>query len=432
MMKQPPAVSRLMVSLDIEGETRKLGELAWSRQERRAYFQYAGEFLENALMVSPFHLPIRSGLQEAKHEPFNGLHGLFNDSLPDAWGRMLVDKKLSRLGINFSQLTPLDRLAAVGTTGMGALIYEPAIESEAEELKVADLDWFAQEVEKVIQEVPATDIEALQAAQGGSAGAKPKIVVGLSQDQNTVILDHGGGLPDGFESWLVKFPSKDDPAEIGVEEHAYALMAHDAGIEMSETKVISTEQGNKLFATKRFDRNEQGKVHMHTASGLLYASHAYSSIGYRELLKLTGMMTKNQEAVQAMYKRMVFNVLAKNLDDHTKNHAFLMDKTGKWSVSPAYDLTYSIGPAEHSLSIDGHGRDIKDKHMLAIAKGASLSSAGASHDIEQIRSVINDWPRYAEQAGLSQKRTQELDHQLNGVRGRQPAPSTPSSGPGRG
>ncbi len=415
-MKRPPAVTRLSVSLDIEGEMRRVGELAWCHQKRRAYFQFAGEFIDKPLLVSPFHLPVRSGLLEANPESFHGLHGLFNDSLPDVWGQRLLGNKLRRVGINFAQLTPLDRLAIVGKAGPGALVYEPAIECEAEKLKVADLDWFAKEVGNVIHEVSASDIEALLNAQGGLAGTRPKIAVGISQDQNTVILDFGYGLPIGFEPWLVKFPGKYDPVEIGVEEYAYALMAHDAGVEMTETRVISTELGNKLFATKRFDRCEQGRLHMHTASGLLCVDHAYSSMGYKELLQLTGMMTKDQQAVHAMFKRMVFNVLAKNRDDHAKNHAFLMDKAGNWRSSPAYDLTYSIGPGEHSLSIAGYGRDITDEHMLAIAKGASISFARAADDIDHVRSVINDWPLYAEHAGLSQKRTQEIDRQLNGVR----------------
>jgi len=315
-------IQKMSVVLDLEGSERNLGTLAWSGRERRAYFEYATEFLAAPLLISPFHMRTSLGLIAAPRDPFDGLHGLFNDSLPDGWGRLLLDRRLQKAGIDYHLLTPLDRLSAVGKTGMGALAYVPELPDNQKRLaEHTDLDWFVEQVGLVQAEMDIADIDTLQGAQGGSAGARPKIMIGFNQAENTFVLDYGRDMEPGSEQWMVKARSAADPAEIGVEEKAYALMAHAAGLEMADTRILETKSGNRLFATKRFDRTPAGRLHMHTASGILNASHREVSLNYEQLHKLTLMMTRDSSEVLRMFRNMVFNVYARNRDDHAKNHA---------------------------------------------------------------------------------------------------------------
>lgn len=415
-MKFKP-IQQMSVYLELEGNERKLGTLAWSGRERRAYFEYAAEFLAAPLLISPFHMMASTGLIAAPRDPFDGLHGLFNDSLPDGWGRLLLDRRLQRAGIDYTRLTPIDRLSAVGRTGMGALSYVPELPDDQKQQSVTDLDWFADQVELVQTEMDVADIDSLQGAQGGSAGARPKIMIGFNKAENTCVLDYGQPLDPGFERWMVKAPSPDDPREIGAEEKAYALMAVAAGLTMAETRLLETRKGRRLFATKRFDRTPAGRLHMHTASGLLNASHREATLNYEQLHKLTHMMTRDAAEVLKMFRTMVFNVFARNRDDHAKNHAFLMDGNGRWSLAPAYDLTFSSGPGgEHSTAIVGEGRNPGVSHLLAVSRGASISDQDAREVIEQIRAAVDRWPQFAEEVQLSRSRTAELDKFLNGNR----------------
>ncbi|MBY5413156.1 type II toxin-antitoxin system HipA family toxin [Rhizobium leguminosarum] len=408
-------IRKMSVVLDLMGSERNLGTLAWSRDERRAYFEYSREFLAAPLPVSPFNVKPDPGLIAAPRDPFDGLHGLFNDSLPDGWGRLLLDRRLQKAGIDYHLLTPLDRLSAVGKTGMGALSYIPELaDDEKKPAGDIDWDWFIEQVDLVQTEMDIADIDTLQGAQGGSAGARPKIMIGFNKAQNTFALDYGQDMEPSFDRWMVKARGVDDPIDIGVEEQAYALMARAAGLEMAETRIFATSKGGRLFATKRFDRTSIGRLHMHTASGILNASHRQASLNYGQLHKLTLMMTRDSSEVLRMFRRMVFNVYARNRDDHAKNHAFLMNADGRWTLSPAYDLTFSSGPGgEHSVDIAGEGRNPDMKHLLTVSRQASISDQDARDVIDQVRTAIEGWRQFAEKAGLSKSRTTELDRILN-------------------
>jgi serine/threonine-protein kinase HipA len=413
-MRFRPA-TKMKVILDLEGNERELGTLAWSAREALAYFEYSAEFIARPLLISPYNLYVKSGLIPAKRTPFQGLHGLFNDSLPDGWGKMLLDRRLTAAGIDKSTLTPLDRLSAVGTTGMGALAYIPEFLGEARGSH--DLDWFVEQVELVQNEMATAEIDALQGAQGGSAGARPKIMIGFNPEQNTFVIDYGHKLGIGFEHWMVKGPSIHDHKEIGVEEYAYALMAKFAGLKMAEAQILKTQKGNQLFATRRFDRTPKGRVHMQTASGLIQADHTLASIDYGDLHKITGAITRDSRQVLRMFGHMVFNVCARNRDDHAKNHAFLMGLDGQWELSPAYDLTFSLGPGgEHSAAIAGEGRNPGKQHLIEVARVASIAESDALEVVERVRSAVDQWPRFADEAGLSKARTSEIDQVLNGRR----------------
>ena len=412
-------VERLRVDLDLEGARRTVGTLAWSLPNRTAFFQYDPAFLAAPLPLSPFKLPADARVLPG-HPVFEGLHGLFSDSLPDGWGRKLLDRRLSSAGYDARRLTPLDRLAFVGERGMGALRYIPENpDGETQDVR-ADLDFLSDEARRIENDEPQADISKLVGAQGGSGGARPKIVVGLEPATGKLLLDCGQELPRGYERWLVKFRSMDDPREIGAEEYAYARMAQAAGVGMAETRLLRTGK-DVYFAVKRFDRSAAGRHHVHTAAGLVDADFRVpGAIDYEALLKMTWALTKNAAHVEQMFRRMVFNVLAHNRDDHARNHAFLMNGAGEWSPTPAYDLTFSNGPAgEHNLAVAGEGRNPGRAHILQAARETSMGAARASAILEEVQGAIALWPSFADEAGLSRRRSEEINGVLNG---RKPAP----------
>jgi len=415
--RPPLQVERLSVILDIDGATRTLGTLAWKRDERRAYFEYHRDFLAAPLPVSPLRLRVGAGVKAAPYEPFDGLHGLFSDSLPDGWGRKLLDRRLQKAGLPHLSLTALDRLAYVGGGGMGALRYLPEKMFGQRGAEQIDLDWVADQAELVQRELAEGDVDLLFAVQGGSGGVRPKAMIGLNPATESVVADAGHGVPAAFDPWIVKFRSIEDPAEIGAEEYAYSLMARAAGITLSETRLIETSKGGRYFATRRFDRTPQGRVHVHTASGLLDASHKVPAIGYDELLTLTMALTRDVRHVREMFRRMAFNVLAHNRDDHSRNHAFMMDAAGTWRPAPAYDLTFSLGAGgEHNLAVAGEGRNPGLPDILRVAAKAGVGRADAERIYAEVRDVVQHWGEFADRASLSARRTTELDQVLNGSR----------------
>ena len=406
-------VEKLSVQLDHYGRLIDVGTLAWSQDERRAYFEYGRNFLAEPLPLSPFKLAPSGGAKEAPHRPFGGLHGMFNDSLPDGWGRLLLDRRLQKRNYDYRLLTPLDRLAYVGSKGMGALRYVPHKAFEKASRDEIDIDWLAAQAGYVQAEVDVADVDRLQEIQGGSAGARPKIMIGLDETTGKVVADDGGVMPDGYKSWMVKFRSTHDPSEIGAEEYAYSLMAGDAGVDTPATRLINTPKGS-YFATRRFDRGSEGRVHVQTVSGLVEADHAAPSIDYDTLLKITRLLTRDERDVRQMFRRMIFNVLAHNRDDHAKNHAFLMTADGEWQPTPAYDLTLSEGPGgEHNLAVDGEGRNPSRENIMAVADRASISTSEANSIFQEVHSAIERWPAHAGKADLSARRTREIEYLLN-------------------
>jgi serine/threonine-protein kinase HipA len=407
-------IQKLAVQLDFYGKSLDVGTLAWSNDEPRAYFEYHRDFLDAPLPLAPFKLAPVSGVIAAPYAPFDGLHGLFNDSLPDGWGRLLLDRRLQKHNTDHRLLTPLDRLAFVGRRGMGALRYVPQkLFGEHTDSEI-DLDWAAAQAEAVQAEVDEADVDRLQDIQGGSAGARPKIMVGLNADSGRVVADTGEDLPDGFEHWMVKFRSNADPKEVGSEEYAYSIMAREAGLVVPATRLIRGDK-DSYFAVRRFDRTPDGSTHTETVSGLLEADHRAPQIDYETLLKVTRLLTRDERHVRQMFRRMAFNVLARNRDDHSKNHAFLLAKDGNWHPTLAYDLTLSEGPGgEHSLAVNGEGRRPTHKDMLAVGKGASIPDGEIKEILDHVHAAIDRWPDFAASAGISQKRVDAIDHLLNG------------------
>lgn len=394
----------LHVEIDLDGAVRKVGDLAG--RDRRAFFQYDAAFLETGIEFSPFKLPLGPRLFEADPGVFEGLHGLFNDSLPDGWGRPLLDRSLRRLGVLPGALTPLARLAHVGAHGMGALRYRPEIVS-GEDVGDIDLDVLAEGAREVLEGDPGEVLGQLLALNGSSGGARPKVVVGVSADGSRLI-HHAADHPPGYEPWLIKFPSSADAPDIGAIELAYARMAVASGIEMAEVRLFPSRTGAGYFGTRRFDRDGKRRIHVHTLAGLIDADTTRTAVSYETLLKVTRALTRDQREVEKVFDCMVFNVAAHNRDDHAKNHAFLLAGR-EWKATPAYDLTFSSGPGgEHTLDVMGNGRDPCRREIVALAARVDIPPARARESLDRIGEAVSKWPSIATDCGVSSASAREI------------------------
>ena len=395
MSLQP--VSVLNVSLSLAGNPIPVGRLALSN--RQIFFEYDPSFLQRGLALSPFKLPLKPGVQTSSDGLFEGLFGLFNDSLPDGWGRLLLDRQLRRHGIAPETLTALDRLAHVGHMGMGALQYEPD-HSETTDLSAAlDLDHLAQESHAVLEGDASDVLQELLALNGSSAGARPKVMAAVSPDKKRIISGLGDA-PHKMEPWIIKFSASQDGYDAGAVEYAYSVMARAAGVNMPPTHLFPAKNGAGYFGVERFDRRDGQRVHMHTVCGLLHADHRVPSLDYETILRATMHLTKSMPKVEAMFRLAVFNVLTHNRDDHAKNFAFLMEPDGTWIAAPAYDLTFSSGPGgEHSTTVMGEGKNPGPEHLRKL--GQKMGIANADEIIQQVQLIVSNWGVYAVLAGVS-------------------------------
>jgi len=394
-MKHAP-VTLLNVFLD--GCKRlKVGRLA--AQDRRLLFEYDPAFIATGLQLSPFQLPARPGVLIADAPMFDGLFGVFNDSLPDGWGRLLLDRTVERLGILSGELTPLDRLAYVGTNGMGALSYEPDHSSRNDDPVTLKLDKLAAEAAIVLAGEQGPVIDKLLKLNGGSAGARPKVVAQVSADKKKII--HGASrLPSGYAHWMIKFPSQLDGNDIGAVEYAYSEMARAAGVEIPETHLFGAKK-KKYFGIKRFDRDGDRRIHMHSLSGLLHADHRVPSLDYDGFLKATQLLTKDVTEVEKAFRLACFNVLAHNRDDHPKNFSYLLDDaTGEWRLAPAYDLIFSAGPTgEQSMMVMGEGRNPGIEQLRALGQKHGIKKT--NQIIDEVRAAVSQWQSFADAAGVA-------------------------------
>lgn len=391
-------ITEIKVGLNFSSEIQSVGRLA----ERNGiiYFEYDEEFSQKGVEISPFKLPLRNGVVELPSDPFEGLAGVFSDSLPDGWGRLLFDRMMRSQGISPSEISSLDRLAYVGLNGMGALVYEPD-SSPPTIQEFIDLDHLATQTEKILEGASGEIITKLLALNGSSAGARPKALIGMDQDRKNI--SYGvNQLNDGFEHWLVKFPNSQDGTDSGAIEYVYALMAKEAGLYFPDVHLFSSQKGNGFFGVKRFDRQENKRFHMHTVSGLIHSNFRFPSLDYEDLFSLTMALTKDIREVEKMFRLAVFNVMAHNRDDHAKNFSFLMNEFGEWKLSPAYDLTFSNGPGgEQSTMVVGEGKNITIKHLVKLGLDAKISKEFIDQIIEQTRNAVSKWTFLANEYGIS-------------------------------
>lgn len=390
-------VSTVKVGIDFGDGSVAVGRLAI--RARKIYFEYEPSFIARGLEVSPLRLPLKPGLQSFDAEPFDGLPGLFNDSLPDGWGRLLFDRAMRTEGILPEQLSPLDRLVHVGAGGMGALVYEPDMAGEASADSI-DLDRLAGQALEVLEGQADDVLAELIALNGSSAGARPKAMIGYNPESGAMI--HGAAkLPDGFEHWLVKFPNTQDGVDAGAIEYVYGEMAKAAGIAVMDTHLFPAKRGAGFFATKRFDREGAKRLHVHTASGLLHADHRTPSLDYEDLLALTMRLTRDIREVEKMFRLAAFNVLAHNRDDHGKNFTYLMDERGDWRLSPAYDLTFSSGPGgEQTTMVCGEGKSPGPEHLVKLGVEADLPKKTVKAIIAHTQDALESWSALAKARGV--------------------------------
>ena len=393
----------LDVQLHIDGERLIVGRLAW--RDRRSLFEFDAKVVDRGLPLSPLRLPLAPGVQTAPREPFRGLFGVFADSLPDSYGRLLLDRRLRAIGRDPNALTPLNRLALVGEQGFGALRFAPTDDLDVEPASVADLDRLQTEALAVIAGEPSELLAILQQLGGSAGGARPKAQVWLSEGSDRIATQP----TPGSEPWLVKFRAPTDPDDIGAIEAAYASMAMGAGIDVAPYRLLPSRTGPGHFASRRFDRDASGPLHLHSLAGLLEADPEGASVSYREYLRVTQFLTRDVRMVAAAFRRMVFNVAAHNRDDHARNHAFLMNAAGQWSLSPAFDLTFAPGPGgEHYLAVAGEGRAVSRDHLVAEGRAAGLPLKLLEACIDEVQSAVADWPKFAKAAGVTAARVSEI------------------------
>jgi len=363
------------------------------------FFKYDDSFIEKGLEISPFKLKLSDAILTPETTIFDGLFGVFNDSLPDGWGRLLLDRTLLSKGISPNQITPLDRLAYIGSGGMGALTYKPNLNSEVQSDTLMELDEISQEMNKVLSGTPSSVIEELFHLGGSSGGARPKIFVGYNIETDYLI--HGKAeLPEGYEHWIIKFPSSTDLPDIAKIEYTYYKMALAAGIEMSECKLFEGPSGATYFATKRFDRIQNDRSHLHSASGLLNDNFRYSNLDYGNVMDCAFRLENHVAAYSKVLRLAAFNVYSHNRDDHSKNISFLMNATGEWKMAPAYDLTFSNSShGMHSTMIAGESKSPGEQHLLELANTFGVKNPKTI--IDEVKSVITDWEIYAMDSGVS-------------------------------
>jgi serine/threonine-protein kinase HipA len=334
--------------------------------DRCCVFEYDKEWLQKGFSISPFYLPLKPGLATARANPFGGLFGVFYDSLPDGWGKLLMDRWLKKQGFDPFSISMLDRLAFVGNHGMGALTYQPD-KSLGISMQQHSLDYYAAEVEKILQNEDSTSLDELLKTACSSAGARPKVMVNIEG-----------------KDWLVKFRALYDPSDIGRIEYEHSLMARRCGIEMPETRLFQ----EKYFGVRRFDRDGDMRFHVHSAAGLLYASHRLPSLDYSGLMKATLALTRDMSEAEKMFRQMVFNVLIGNRDDHARNFSFIYTNS-TWKLAPAYDLLPSEGfGGQHTTTVNGKGNpDIND--CMEVAREVGFPHRRAKEILEQVQAGIS-------------------------------------------
>ena len=364
-------------ALQVLYDGRLVGTLAMTADHKVA-FQYSEEWLEYGFPISPFSLPMKNQVFVPNKDYFDGLFGVFADSLPDNWGRLLLSRLLRANGQNPDKLTALDRLAIVGTAGMGALTYYPEKEIQ-EKQDHSNLDELAEQCQKLLNTEYSDKLDELYRLGGTSGGARPKIM--------TII--------EG-EEWIIKFSAHVDGRNAGKMEYDYSCCARQCGITMSETRLFPSDKCEGYFGTKRFDRvmdnGSQKRIHMLTAAALLELDFEQPSLDYHSLMKLTKILTRDHpEDVKNMFRRMCFNVFAHNRDDHSKNFTYLYHEAEDcWRLSPAYDLTYSnTYYGEHTTTVDGNGRNPGEKEILAVGVAAGMERAECKRIMNQIEDCVN-------------------------------------------
>ena len=418
---------------------RTIGAVSLDDGATHAAFQYDPAFAQSGIEISPITMPLSDRVYVFPQLPqrtFHGLPGLLADSLPDRFGNALIDAWLATQGRTPASFNAVERLCYTGTRGMGALEFAPAIgpkPQRAHKIEIDALVKLASEVLTHRKNLKATFAsEKRKNALGdilrvgtSAGGARAKAVIAWNRDTNEV---RSGQVEagKGFDYWLLKFDgvtgNKDkeleDPKGYGAIEYAYSLMAKAAGIDMSECRLLE-ENGRRHFMTRRFDRLAGGeKLHMQSLGALAHYDFNHAgAYSYEQALLTIRQLNLPMAAVEEQFRRMTFNVIARNQDDHVKNIAFLMDKAGHWSLTPAFDVTYSFNPsgdwtATHQMMMNGKRDDFTLADFRACAKNALLKRGRAETIVEEVRAAVKKWPDYAKQAQVANTWQKQIQKNL--------------------
>jgi len=397
-----------------------VGAVAWNQDRGVAEFEYDPAWVRGGLELAPLTLPLRPGIfsfPQLNRDTFNGLPGLLADSLPDRFGNRIIDVWLARQGRSRRDFTPIERLCYVGTRGMGALEFRPAIGPRALKavpIEVTELTDLASDILRHRTSWAASltgeRAEAINTIirVGTSAGGNRAKAVIAWNPKTGAVLSGQVPAPEGFEPWILKFDgvadaALGDPQGFGRVEYAYHRMARAAGIEMADCRLLE-EGGRAHFMTRRFDRRGNEKVHMQSLCAIDHMDwNAAGEYGYEQAFLVIQRLKLGFPAAREMYRRMVFNVLARNQDDHTRNIAFLMDRDGAWQLSPAFDVVWAYNPAgtwtnRHQMSVNGKRDDFTRADLLQAAKSAGIKDAPAL--IEQAEAAVAKWPSFSGECGV--------------------------------
>jgi len=372
-------------------------------KEGRVYFEYDEAFRRSGLEISPLMLPLASTRLYTNEDDmayYGGLAGVFHDSLPDRFGTKVIERYFESKNIPSHELNIIQKLMFVGRKGMGAITYEPnenLLNTHAMQ-ETIEIDAFAKHAQKVIKGDSLDVVDGVLAFMDSAAsagGARAKAVVGFNPQDASMIYGLRDTLPSPYEHWLLKF---DTHTEQGASsdytkiEYLYMQMASKVGIDVPPMTLLP--HGNlSHFMIKRFDRVDNERLHLHSLSGMTHANiHVPKHYSYDNLLRLTRHITGEQRAVEEQYRRMVFNIIARNQDDHAKNFSFMMDKQGEWRISPAYDITYANGKGytkEHQLSLKGRTSQFERKILLDFAEEQSIATKKANEMIDETIEVLS-------------------------------------------
>lgn len=404
----------------------RVGAVAWNAERGICTFQFEPSFVKNDLDLAPLKMPLREVKSSTRSFPelrgsiaFRGLPGLLADSLPDRYGNALINTWLARNGRPSDSLNPVEVLCFIGKRGIGALEFEPAVPEGPDYSTVVEIGGLVQIANDILsgrqdfsaslsggEERAMLDILKIGTSAGG---ARAKAVIAFNPETNEVRSGQVNA-PKGFTHWLIKFDGVTD-SRFGVThgygrvEMAYHLMAQAAGIDMTECRLFE-EGGRAHFMTRRFDREPgKGKIHMQSFCAMRHYDFTdVASFSYEQLFETMRMLGLPYPEAEQLFRRMVFNVVARNCDDHTKNFAFLMDKSGRWRLSPAFDVCHSFRPgstwvSQQSLSVNGKRKDFSRNDLLSVAKNMNIKRADKI--ISQINGVVSHWPQFAEETRVN-------------------------------
>lgn len=409
-------IERLSVALDFgDGEKPlQVGQLGRDIERRSIAFEWDAEFAASPLPLSPVLCRSYDQLLRPNSGRRASLPSLFEDSLPDGWGRLLLDREIVARGISRTKIGDIERLAYVGRYGSGALTYAPETDTLPNES--IDLGWFEEIIPQVMNGASAADLSRLRVMSGGSQGARPKFVAQINDDMHS-LRDYRLPLASGWTQVLIKGRASSDPVGTVEAEIAYGILMREAGIKVCRMFPL---EGHKesFFGTDRFDRPGRGRLHMSTVAGLLDTGMQHGVVDYVDLIKLSKIMCGRIDVVEEVFRRMVFNVRALNRDDHVRNHAFLMNAAAEWSLAPAYDVSFSAGPGgEHSISIAGDGRYPGKGAINEVARVAGIKPVRRDQIIDAVDSALCSWEEVAGNCGVPDFLIEDIGSEMVIARG---------------